>query len=136
MERGRYKTKQRELIVSFLSGNSERHTTVDAIVEALRGRVGQTTVYRNLDALVKSGDVLKYVHGRDSCYRYAKDCCKKEEPFFHFMCVRCGRMLHLECSGLDAASRHVREGHGIRLDKKRTVLYGSCERCVIAEETN
>ncbi|MDR0222410.1 MAG: transcriptional repressor [Oscillospiraceae bacterium] len=135
MTRGKYKTKQRELIAAFLKDNSDRHITADAVVEALKGRVGQTTVYRNLGALVKEGEALKYSHAQVNCYRYAKNCCGKDEPFYHFMCDGCGRMFHIECSNLDEAARHVRDGHGIHLDKKRTVLYGSCEKCAVTEES-
>ena len=52
--RGKYKTKQRELIFKFLVDNKNRHVTVDEIIEYTRkvdSPVGKTTAYRYMDEL-------------------------------------------------------------------------------------
>ena len=53
-----YKTRQRALILQFLSDNRERHLSVDEVFDYLRAQqspVGKSTVYRCLDRLVSQG---------------------------------------------------------------------------------
>ena len=61
-ERGRYKTKQQEVILECLKKQTSRFLTVDQIMSALAEKqvaVGYTTVYRFLERLAQEGKVMK-----------------------------------------------------------------------------
>ena len=61
-----YKTRQRALILQFLSDNRERHLSVDEVFDYLRAQqspVGKSTVYRCLDRLVSQGRGGREVFG-------------------------------------------------------------------------
>jgi len=127
-----YKTKQRETILEILKAQSDRHMTVKDIMEELRSKsvnVGQTTVYRYLDKLVSSGELRKYqAHdGLSTCYQYigAGDC----HNHYHFMCVNCGELTHLECKHIDSLANHVFDEHEFTVDCFKTVFYGVCKNC-------
>ena len=126
--RGKYKTKQRELILLFLKSESPNHITAEVIAEKLKGQVGLATVYRNLDELVKEGSAIKYdaPNGVSACYRHVND---EAEKFYHFLCVDCGQMSHISCNKFNDLSEHIKHDHGITLDLHKTVLYGSCQAC-------
>ena len=60
---GRYKTKQREIILGLLKDNYNRHMTADEVILFLQEQntpVGKATVYRYLDCLVEQGIIRKY----------------------------------------------------------------------------
>ena len=128
---GGYKTKQRESILECLRQNTDKHFTADDIVETLRihgENVGRTTVYRYLDKLCDEGVVRKYVisDGGSACFQLCSENCREH---FHLMCVKCGRLIHTECSYLSGVGEHVKSKHGFTLDPVRTVLYGVCAEC-------
>ena len=60
--KGAYKTKAREEIISFLKEHTEQRFTAKEILEAIAKQadgINKTTVYRNLDRLCETGDLLK-----------------------------------------------------------------------------
>lgn len=128
-----YHTRQKELVLSCLRENQGRHLTVELILAELRQRgerVGQTTVYRNLEKLVDSGVIIKFSapSGMSSCYQYREET-QNSEGNFHLVCVDCGRMLHVDCKYIDHLSTHMQQEHRFYLDPMKTVLYGRCESC-------
>ena len=73
--RGKYKTKQRELILDYLVDNKDRHVTVDEIIDYTKesgSPVGKTTAYRYIDELEQKGIIRKYTieKGICACYQY------------------------------------------------------------------
>ena len=128
-----YSTKQGSLILECLKRNREQHLTVDDILEQLKEQgaaVGQTTVYRHLDKLVRQGAVLRYAgaDGQSACYQYM-DCCDDGHAHYHLVCAECGRMTHLECGHMDELTSHLLEHHQFSVDRFRTVIYGLCNAC-------
>ena len=88
--RGKYKTKQRELILDYLVDNKDRHVTVDEIIDYTKesgSPVGKTTAYRYIDELEQKGIIRKYTieKGICACYQYID---KEEKCYnhFHFKC--------------------------------------------------
>ncbi len=131
--RSKYSTKQGEIILSCLMELQTQHVTVDRIMDFLREKgetVGQTTVYRNLDKLVKEGTVVKYAgaEGMGACYQYiahSQSC----GTHYHMICADCGQVIHLQCDYLDAMTTHLLDHHGFCMDKFKTVIYGVCKKC-------
>lgn len=128
-----YNTKQKNLILSCLHENQGRHVTVEMIIDYLKDKnesVGQTTVYRNLDKLVKDGVVLKFAApgGMGACYEYLEQL-QSHLNHYHLVCVECGQTIHLHCNHIDQLSAHIQEEHHFSLDGLKTILYGRCESC-------
>ncbi|MBU5425951.1 transcriptional repressor [Tissierella pigra] len=128
-----YNTKQKKLIISYLQENKDRHVTVEMIADYLNNKgesVGQTTIYRNLDKLVKDGIVLKFIEPEDmrSHYQYLEKSYDNSD-YYHLICVGCGQGVRLNCNHINELTIHMQEKHGFNLDRDRTILYGYCEEC-------
>ncbi|MGI6578419.1 MAG: Fur family transcriptional regulator [Eubacteriales bacterium] len=131
---GLYRTKQRELIYSFLKKNSDLHITAEEISDHLKrqgSRVGKATIYRYLDRLVADNVVRKYHlgSGTSACYQYIEDKSRCAEHF-HLKCIGCGELIHMECNDLERFFCHLRDKHDFKADPTQTVVYGECAKCL------
>lgn len=128
-----YKTKGRQLILSYLEETKERTVSVLEIQEFMKQQgnpVNITTIYRNLDALVAQGQAMKFVSdkGDKSTYRYIEPehNCHKH---LHVQCVKCGKVVHLECGFMKTIEEHILKDHGISILCENSILYGICQEC-------
>lgn len=128
-----YNTKQRRIIEESLKEHSEKHLTADDIVYILKERgekVGKATVYRTLEKLESENKVRKYVAERSesACWQYLENgnVCAEH---FHLKCVKCGGLIHLDCSHISELCSHITAEHGFKVDLSKTVLYGICQKC-------
>ncbi len=133
MNRIKYKTKQRDLILSFLESNVNQHFTAEEIYQQLHSignSVGKTTVYRHLVQLEKENKVRKYISDGDNgaCYEYVSGESTHQEHF-HLKCQDCGALIHLDCDYLNDLNNHVISRHNFKIDHTKTVLYGKCAKC-------
>ncbi len=134
--RGEYTTRQRALILNFIKESSS-HLTVYDIIEGLKLQgvsVGKATVYRTLEKLCESGLVRKFVIDEKSgaCYQYARDAeCANH---FHLKCVKCGKLIHLSCSFMSEMEKHILAEHNFKVSSGKTVIYGMCNECSLAED--
>ncbi len=130
-----YKTKQKDILLSYLESRPNDHITAGEVLEHFRARrenIGQSTIYRRLESLVDEGIVNKYVLDANSpaCFEYVKPGEHVEgEVCFHCKCVKCGKLIHLRCDELSALGDHLFSRHHFCLDPLRTVFYGVCESC-------
>lgn len=136
--KGKYNTRQKELILKCLLEHKDEHVTADKIFGCLKSQgasVGQTTVYRNLDKLVKEGSVVKYAgnEGMGACYQFVShdQCCTTH---YHLVCAKCGQVIHLKCDYLDEMTAHLLDHHQFSMDKFKTVIYGVCRQCEAAKQ--
>ena len=140
--RSSYSTRQREAIRRVLAAHPDAFLTVDDVHAALSAadvRVGRTTVYRTLEALVAEGSMAKVADVRGGAARYrllsasgAGTAGQNGAPapaHGQLRCISCGRVIPLDCDMLGAFARHVEEDHGFTIDPRRTVLYGLCGDC-------
>ena len=131
----KYKTKQREMLISYLSSVSGEHITAGDVCEYFKEQgvsIGQATVYRQLESLVDEGIVNKYMIDANSpaCFEYmGEETHAGAGICFHCKCSKCGKLLHLHCEELMEIQDHLQKEHGFMLDPKRTVFYGICEEC-------
>lgn len=128
-----YNTAQKEIILDFLIKNKEKHTTaqeIDAYLRSVGSPVGMATIYRQLDRLVESGTVRKFViDGKTcACFQYIEDESQCREHF-HLKCLDCGKLIHLSCERLMEINSHIAEEHGFVIDNSMTVFYGRCSEC-------
>ena len=133
--RSKYKTKQRELLITYLKSVSGAHATASDVYAYLKEQgasIGQSTVYRQLESLVDEGIINKYIIDANTpaCFEYVDhDSHREGEVCFHCKCEKCGTLIHLNCDDMAHLSQHLYEEHHFKLDPKRTVFYGVCENC-------
>lgn len=134
MQKSPYKTKQQDLLFSYLNQMKGKHFTAEDVrVHFIEKNIsiGIATIYRQLEKLVAEGKIQKYFIDEHSaaCFEYAGENCKLEEKHFHLKCEKCGKLIHLECDDLEQLSTHLKNEHGFTLNPYRTVLYGICGEC-------
>lgn len=133
MEGKEYHTKQREVILEFLQKSGSRHVSVEEVLEHLKAegqKVGRTTIYRYMEKLTREGTLRKYFieEGAGACYQYIEPWSACHEHF-HLKCLKCGKLLHLECDFLNQIGEHIVTQHGFQVDHTKTVFYGTCKDC-------
>lgn len=128
-----YRTRQKEKILQYLIDHAGQHITAQEISRHLSDSgnpVGTATIYRCLEHLVDEGNLRKYtIDSRTgACYEYVPLTgeCRRH---FHFKCLQCSKLYHVECEQLSALDSHMLEHHGFVIDHSKTVLYGICETC-------
>ena len=132
-----YQTKQKQAILESLQSGAQRSLTVDEITARINengGKVGRTTVYRHLEALLAQGRVRKFSDGSGKCATFQfvpdpGDC----EDHMHLKCARCGKYIHLDCDEMQQVNAHIFEAHHFRVDNVQSLLVGLCEDCLKEE---
>ena len=130
----RYRTRQRDLVLSALQQAPGAYLTAREVADALAQRgekVGLATVYRQLDRLVGEGFATRSaVDGKDgACYRFVRDAHDETTAGFFLKCEDCGELVPIECHELEHFYEHFSEEHHVRIDPVKTVLYGTCSAC-------
>ena len=134
MAKAPYKTKQMTEILTFLKSVQGRHVTVNEICDFFREKgisIGTTTIYRQLEKMVKEGLVAKYVIDGSSsaCFEYIGDHGEEHENCYHCKCEKCGKLIHLQCNEVEILKQHMQQHHDFQMDSHRTVFYGICGEC-------
>ena len=134
MPKAAYKTKQQDLLLSYLRQMQGKHFTAEDVRSHFAKKditIGIATIYRQLEKLVAEGTIQKYFIDEHSaaCFEYSGENCNPEEPHFHLKCEICGSLIHMECEEVQELAEHLKSEHGFSLNPYRTVLYGICEIC-------
>lgn len=134
-KKAQYKTRQMTELLTFLESVQGSHVTVRDICghfQSVGIAVGTTTIYRNLEKMVKEGMVAKYVvEGTSSaCFEYIGTLEGCERPVcYHCKCEKCGKLMHLQCNEVGSLRQHLLEYHDFEMNSLRTVFYGICGEC-------
>ena len=93
--------------------------------------IGTTTIYRQLEKMVKEGLVAKYVIDGSSsaCFEYIGNHGEEHENCYHCKCEKCGKLIHLQCNEVEILKQHMQQHHDFQMDPHRTVFYGICGEC-------
>lgn len=133
MGRKEYKTKSRKLILQYLIEEKEHTVSISDILDFLKEQkelVNVSTIYRYLDKLVSEGKVMKYQNeeGKKAVFQYIEEenTCHQH---LHMQCVKCGRVIHLNCGFMEEIKAHMMEHHRFRLQCHNSILYGICSDC-------
>ncbi len=128
-----YKTKAREIMIKYLKEHADQRHTAKEIYEAVcngEAEINRTTVYRNLDRLCETGEVLKFKEAnRDSWYyQYSAEHehCNKH---MHAQCSVCGKIFHLDKPFVDMFNVGVLKEYGLDINPADTVILGKCSKC-------
>lgn len=125
-----YYTRQQKAVDDCIAAHAGQTLSAADVCELLREgglRVGQATVYRQLDRLAREGRVHKLATEEGAFYR----CCDRggEGGCFLLRCEQCGLIEHVDCTRLAPLYDHLAREHGFVVDPRRTMLYGLCSRC-------
>ncbi len=125
-----YMTRQQRAVLEGVQRSPEGCATAAELAEQLHAQgqaVGLTTVYRQLERLAQQGLVHKVVTDAGAYYQYCT--AHDEGNCFLLKCEKCGAIRHLDCSHLGELYQHLEREHHFRIDPRRTLFYGLCERC-------
>ena len=121
-----YNSKGKNEVIAYLKAHNEHRLTVAEILDGLKEEgisINRSTIYRNLDKLVESGDILAF-KGKDSGEH--KEC----NEHLHLQCNSCGKIFHLEHGFVDDFMERLRKECKVELDVSKTMLVGTCEECL------
>ena len=128
-----YNTKQKNAILECLAGRQAQSLTVDGVLELLAARgvqIGRSTVYRRLEELCREGVISRFTpeEGKSVTYRFIGNDCG-DDCHFHLICTECGAVSHTHCHELESLFAHMANEHGFKINEKKTMLYGICQKC-------
>ena len=128
MSTAKYKTKQRDEILSFFESHSEECFSAKDVC----GKVncGEATVFRTIAKLTEEGKLNRFISGdgRSSAfYQYNK--CAEHADHIHLKCNKCGQLIHTDCDFIGKLLSHFMDEHNFTVDSGKTVIYGCCKNC-------
>lgn len=122
----RRKSKQREAIIKVLRGTTS-HPSAEWIYEQVKKEIpdiGLATVYRNLRALEKAGEVLE-LHPFNNTARFDGNI----NTHYHFCCERCGKILDLDEPVDPTIETRIARKTGFKVTRHHLELAGLCLDC-------
>ena len=125
----KYITKQRKLLLEYLTQHTDEYLSAEQIAEALADTVSKSAVYRNLSELEAEGKLHRAAvgSGREALYRYAgSHACSQS---LHLSCKKCGKTVHMQQQLADTLVSQVAQNDDFTIDKGVTVIYGTCAAC-------
>lgn len=127
-----YNTKARKYILDFLEKNTDvtvSATDIYGYVTSKDESINRATVYRYLNKLEEEKRVIKFSEApsKKAVYQIVKNhgC----EGHLHIKCVKCGKLLHLDCGFMDELMEHLSQKHEFSLECSGSILYGICKEC-------
>ena len=129
-----YSTISHIKIMKYLQDNVDRLVTVSDIEDYLKAEgiaVNNSTIYRFLNKLSDSGELLKHNKSGNAMseFQYVGSDSHDCHEHLHLHCIKCGRIIHLECSFMNDIRTHIMNHHGFTIECENSVLYGVCENC-------
>ena len=126
--RGKYNTKQKELIIKTIIKQKHEFTIKD-IYQELKEEVGLTTIYRLIDKLTSQNILNKYIsQDNKTYYQYLKEC-EKENHFF-LKCKKCSNLIHIDCDCINELFNHIFKEHSFKPNKDHIIINGICNNCL------
>ncbi len=128
-----YKTKAREEIMTYLKNHNDQRFTAKEILEVVSKNAegtNRTTVYRNLDRLCDSGELMKFKEpNQDSWYYQYSSEHEHCHEHMHAQCSVCGKIFHLEKPFVDSFGKKMLAEYGLAIDPSQTIIIGKCSNC-------
>ena len=125
-------SRQREAIKDYLSSVTT-HPTADTVYMHIKEEfpnISLGTVYRNLNLLVETGEILKLTCGNGPDHYDGN-----AAPLYHFVCRECGQVYDIdldEMTGLNASVQSKAPG---KIDSHSILFYGHCYQCMEKDKT-
>ena len=125
-------TREQQLILDVLAEATEPLSAEDICrkVQERLQTVALSTVYRNLNELIRRGAVEPLVVGTDGRMLFEF---MKERHRHYLVCVRCHRLVPIEPCPLTQYERKMSSGLNCEVIGHSLVFYGYCPQCRQAE---
>lgn len=120
-------SKQREAILAYLH-STKKHPTAETVYQELRKeypRLSLGTVYRNLNLLSESGEILRLNCGDGMDHFDAT-----VEPHYHFICRKCGCVLDLDMPSIEFIDEEAGRNFDGEVEGHQVHFYGRCKECL------
>lgn len=135
MQKSKYSTKQRELLIKYLSLHTDEQISACQIANDLQNQeISLSAIYRNLSDFEKEGMVKRCIkeNSKEVYYQYiASDECKNN---IHLTCRICGRSYHMDSNDAEILLLSVKLNNGFTIDKSASSLIGICQNCSEKDE--
>lgn len=119
------KTKQRQLVLDVVQARCD-HPSADEIyldARAIDDKISRGTVYRNLNILVRQGEVLQVKLPHIDRYE-----CQLEKHY-HLLCQGCGAVCDVPLAYQWKLDEQVAKITGYTIERHRTIFEGLCPDC-------
>jgi len=118
-------TRQRQLVLDAVRERCD-HPTADQIyldVRAIDDRISRGTVYRNLNVLVRQGEVLHVKLPQTDRFESRLD------THYHLLCTGCGAVCDIPLPYHGELDEQAAEKTGYTVERHRAVFEGLCPDC-------
>lgn len=126
MERVRKYSRQREALLKLLQ-NVKTHPDAGWLYARLKQdfpNISLATVYRNLNLLCETGEIVRLDVGTGIEHYDAAT-----ENHYHFVCKNCGAILDLDLPELAGLDHGIELQYGVRVNRHSLIFYGFCQQC-------
>ena len=120
-------SKQKSALLKLMRQGTLEHPTADEVYQAMRKvcpSISMGTVYRNLNYLASTGEILK-LEGTESADRFDHN----TFPHGHMKCAKCGKVHDVMIEKHTAAIKDDLERQGFRISSINVVVRGTCPAC-------
>ncbi|HLY66507.1 MAG TPA: transcriptional repressor [Chloroflexota bacterium] len=123
-------TPQRRAILEAIQASSNHPTAAQiyAQVKASHPRVAFGTVYKALDLLSRTGQILQLEFG-DGASRYDR----RTDRHDHAICSSCGKLVDLDVRLPAELDSEASRASGYRIDQHMTQFFGLCPDCAVID---
>lgn len=126
-------TKQKQIIINYLKSHKNIHLTINEIFRGISFEnlnVGQTTIYRMINQLIKDDLVIKIPldNKQGYCYQYKEknEMCSNH---YHLICESCGKLIHFDSKEMDNIKNSALKQENFNINSSKIVFYGKCKKC-------
>ncbi len=120
-------TKQKELILEVMSKKENMiHPNIQSLNKIIMDsdkNIGQATIYRNINKLVKAGKVKKISTKMGYLYDI------NTSLHGHFICEKCGNIIDLYDNKYQSLINDIENKFHFKVNNSNYVFYGICNRC-------
>lgn len=118
-------TRQRQLVLEAVRARHD-HPSADQIyqdVRAIDEKISRGTVYRNLNFLVESGEILHVKVANAERFEHGLDL------HHHLLCTKCGNVRDVSLTYHRELDKKLEEETGYKIERHQTVFEGTCPHC-------
>lgn len=119
-------TIQRQLVLAAVQqmGNHPTPEQVYLFVSNTHPSISRSTVYRNLNLLCNTGNLLK-IPVPDAADHVDHNI----SPHCHAVCSKCGRVFDIDIPNLENPTGKISETHGFCIEGFHIIFFGKCAEC-------
>lgn len=124
-------SRQREAVLAYLR-SSKAHPTAEMVYTSVREefpKISLGTVYRNLNLLADTGEILRL-----NCGDGVEHFDARTSPHDHFICRQCGSVLDLEMDTADrgkSLDEEAAQNFSGEIEGHEIYFYGTCDHCLL-----